>query len=166
MNLQFLIVFLFVVGIIDTYYYYSLREVVKGKERIKLVPKWMRYMYWGFSSFTLIFLLVAMSYYIFKVTPPRFARTYITGFIFIVLISKVTGVFFFILDDVKNIILWLGRKLTSGSDLNQDGSKKISRGTFIKQSGLVASAIPFTGLMYGVVKSAFDYNIIHGLPYH
>lgn len=160
MNLQFLFTFIFVLAIIDLYYYRSLRHVVKGKERMKLVPNWLRYTYWGFSAFTLLFLMIAMSYYVLKITPPSFARTYITGFIFIVLLSKITGVFFFLIDDIKNVILWVVSKLTSTISNSENDSRKIGRGTFIKQSGLIASAIPFTGLMYGVVKTAFDYNVI------
>jgi predicted MPP superfamily phosphohydrolase len=104
--------------------------------------------------------LIAISYYILKVPPPPFARTYITGFIFIVLISKITGVFFFIIDDLKNVIHWFVTTLSATILKKENDSRKIGRGTFIKQSGIVVSAIPFTGLMYGVVKSAFDYNVI------
>ncbi|HAW52851.1 MAG TPA: metallophosphatase [Flavobacteriales bacterium] len=160
MNLQFLFTFVFLVAIIDLYYYRSLRIAIKGKERIKLVPNWVRYTYWGFSAFTLVFLLFAMSFYVAKVPPPPFARTYVTGFIFIVILSKITGVLFFVIDDLKNIIHWTSRSLSAAISKKENNSPKMSRGAFLKQSGLVASALPFVTMMYGVVKSAFDYNLI------
>ena len=138
-----------------------MRQVVKGQGGKKNVPKWLIYSYWTFTVLTLVFLLVATTYYIDKVAPPKFARTYITGFIFIVLLSKITGVLFFFIDDIKNIFIWIIEKLIPRKKEVENRKNKISRGLFLKQSGLIASAIPFTGMMYGVVKSAFDYNVIN-----
>ncbi|MEQ8323266.1 MAG: metallophosphoesterase [Vicingaceae bacterium] len=161
MYLQFLFTFILIVGAIDIYFYRHLRATIKGKFREKTVPKWLRMAYWSFSIFTLAFLFFAMYFYIAKEAPPKFARIYITGFIFIVLISKLFGVVFFLIDDIKDSFKWMIRKVMGRVPKATNGTEnKISRGTFIKQSGLIATAIPFTTMMYGVVQSAFDYNVI------
>lgn len=159
MYLQFLIVFILIVACIDSYFYYAMRQVVKGRERKKTVPRWVRLGYWGYSAFTLAFLLFAMYFYIARVPPPIFARIYITGFIMIVLVSKMVGILFFLMDDFRQSVVWLRKKVLSGSSPVNKG-KSISRSTFIKQTGLIVSAVPFVTMMYGVIKSAFDYNVI------
>ena len=160
MYLHFIFYFILIIAAIDVYFYRHLRATLKGRERQKKVPKWVRLMYWGFTVFTVLFLILATYYFLAKVPPPRFARIYITGFILIVLLSKLFGVVFFLIDDIKDSLIWLVKKIRPSKKVSEDGNKKISRGTFIKQSGLVASAIPFATMMYGVVKSAFDYNVI------
>lgn len=160
MYLSFIFISLLIIALVDTYFYYSMSQVVKGPQRRKSVPAWLRYSYWGFTLFTLIFFLIAAYYFIAKVPPPKFARIYISGFIFIVLISKLFGVTIFLVDDLKNLILFIKRKLFPTVQASNDGSKNITRSVFIKQSGLIVSAVPFVTMMYGVLKSAFDYNVI------
>jgi len=160
MYFYFVLVAILVVSVVDLYFYRSIRQVIKGPYRERMVPKWMQLLYWGFTVFSVLFFFFALYFYIAKVAPPRFARVYITGFIFIVLISKLIGVLFFLIDDLKVLLSFVFRWIfPPAPDLKTDG-KKIKRSTFLKQSGLIASAIPFATLMYGVVKSAFDYNII------
>ena len=161
MYLYFIFTFILLIAAIDTYFYYSMRQVIKGPQRDKLVPKWVRIMYWGFTIFTIAFMFFATYFYIAKVPPPKFARIYITGFIFIVFLSKVFGIVFFLLDDIKNLLLRLKRLLFPKPELPEASVNKMGRGAFLKQSGLVASALPFVTMMYGVVKSAFDYNVIN-----
>lgn len=161
MYLQFIYVFASIVAIIDLYFYWSIKQIIKRNDRSKKVAKWIQYSFWGFTTFTLCFLFVATYYYIAKEPPPKFARVYITGFIFIVILSKLFGIVFFIIDDIKSLIHWFIRKLRPEPLETSTGSNKISRSKFIKQSGLVASAVPFATMMYGVVKSAFDYTVIN-----
>ena len=161
MTIYFLLTFLTLIAIIDVYFYYSMRQVIKGPERKKIVPNWVRIIYWGFTVFTAGFMMVAIYYYIAQVPPPPFARTYITGFIFIVFLSKLIGVVFFLLDDFKNGLLRIKNLIFPPKPVSELPGNKISRGTFLKQSGLIASAVPFVTMMYGVVKSAFDYNVIN-----
>jgi predicted MPP superfamily phosphohydrolase len=161
MYLYFLITFMLVVVGVDFYFYYSVRQVIKGGERKKKVPSWLRASYWTYTIFTVLFLCVAIYFYIIQTPPPKFARTYITGFIFIVLLSKLIGIVFFLLDDIKRLLLYVGRKTIPDSTREKLPGKKISRSAFIKQTGIVAAAVPFVSMMYGVVRSAFDYNVIN-----
>jgi len=161
MYLQFIFVFASIAAIIDFYFYLSIRQVVKRNDALKKVNKWILYTYWGFTAFTLCFLFLATYYYIEKVPPPKFARIYITGFIFIVILSKLFGIVFFIIDDIKSLSLWVIHLFKTKSRIEISEGHNISRGKFIKQSGLIASAVPFVTMMYGVVKSAFDFKVIN-----
>lgn len=160
MQVYFLLALMLLTIAVDVYFYYSMRMVVKGRERKRLVPKWMRLVYWGFSLFSALFFCLAMYYYVAQIPPPKFARIYITGFIFIVLISKLIGAIFFLIHDIQSVLIFIKNKLFPPKQALYPNSKKIGRSTFIKQSGLIASAVPFVSMMYGVVKSAFDYNVI------
>lgn len=164
MYFTFIFIAIGLIALVDLYFYRSMRQVVKGPQRDKNVPKWLRYTYWGFTIFTILFFFFAMYFYIVKEPPPRFARIYITGFIFITLISKIIGIIFFLLDDLKDGILYLKRLIFNSkkslTSTNNEDEGKISRGAFLKQSGLVVSALPFVTMMYGVVRGAFDYNVI------
>lgn len=160
MYLSFIFISLLIIALVDTYFYYSMREVVKGPQRKRTVPNWLRISYWGFTLFTLVFFLIAAYYFIAKVPPPKFARIYVSGFIFIVLVSKLFGITFFLVDDLKKLIFFIKRKLFPFVKAANEDGRKISRSVFIKQSGLIVSAVPFVTMMYGVLKSAFDYNVI------
>ncbi len=160
MYIYFMLISIGLILTVDLYFYYSMRQVVKGPERKKMVPNWARLVYWGFTLFSIVFFFVAVYYFSDKTPPPKFARIYISGFIFIVLLSKIIGIVFFLLDDIRRGLIYIKKLIFPPKADLETGGKKISRGMFLKQSGLIASAVPFVTMMYGVVKSAFDYNVI------
>jgi predicted MPP superfamily phosphohydrolase len=79
------------------------------------------------------------------------------GFIFIIFASKVIGSLFILAHDLKSVVVFIKNKLFPKVVPSQPNS--ISRKDFLKKAGVVAAAIPFGTLLFGMMKSAYDYTI-------
>jgi uncharacterized protein len=99
-----------------------------------------------------------ITYFEDKTAAPKFARVYVFGFILIVTTSKLIGTLFLLLHDFKSLFLY-SKKQTLKKIKPSYNSKPISRKEFLKKTAIVASALPFGTLMFGVLKSAFDFTI-------
>jgi predicted MPP superfamily phosphohydrolase len=79
------------------------------------------------------------------------------GIFFVLLFTKLAFVSFHFVDDV----VWLFRRIISFFTTNDKtfGGKSVSRGTFITQIGLGASALIFGAYSYGVLKGRYAYKI-------
>ncbi|MCB9335106.1 MAG: metallophosphoesterase [Flavobacteriales bacterium] len=152
---MFIIYSIVIILLIDLYYYRSFKILVSKLNPI--IQKTLKFSYWIYTLSTLVFMFFVASYFSNKIPAPKFMRIYVMGFVFIVLISKLIGCIFILLDDVKSLFTWLKRKLFPVIE-TQNGNI-ISRRNFLKKTGLVASALPFGTLLFGMLKSAFDYTI-------
>ena len=78
--------------------------------------------------------------------------------IMIIGVSKLLGTTIILIYDLVQFIIWLINKTPSKKE-NPENKIEISRIEFIKKTALIASIVPFSTLMFGVLKSAFDYTI-------
>jgi len=156
MYLKFILIATFLILTIDVYYYRALKSFVKNYTPI--LKKTLKISYWIFTLFTLIFMFVAASYFLNKTPPPKFARTYVMGIIMIIGVSKLIGTVFILIHDIVQFIIWTINKSPKKTK-NPKNKISLSRIDFIKKTALIASIIPFSTLMFGVLKSAFDYTI-------
>ena len=157
MYLTFIIFFFFFLLVIDTYFYRAIKYVSK-----KLSPKkrkLIKQIYWSITIFVLLFLITSILYFISKTPPPKFARVYILGFVFIITVSKIIGTLVLLLFDLFRFILFVINKTLYRKVEHNKNKNAISRAEFLKKAGLITAAIPFGTMFYGVIKSAFDYTI-------
>ncbi|MFB0924155.1 MAG: metallophosphoesterase, partial [Vicingaceae bacterium] len=84
---------------------------------------------------------------------------YIMGVLLIVALSKLIGSVFLVIHDIIKSVSWLIKKSFKSKAASNKNINNISRIEFLKKTALVASIIPFSTLMFGVLKSAFDYTI-------
>ena len=155
MYLKFILTGIVIILTIDIYYYRAIKGSVK-----KLpsgVIKVLKISYWFFTLLSIAFMFFAASFFIDQTPPPKFARTYIMGVLLIVALSKLIGSIFLIIHDIIKSISWLIKK--SFKPKTASNINSISRIEFLKKTALIASIIPFSTLMFGVLKSAFDYTI-------
>lgn len=156
MYLRFILITTFLILTIDVYYYRALKSFIKNYS--PTLKKLVKVSYWLFTLSTIIFMFVAASYFLEKTPPPKFARTYIMGVIMIIGVSKLVGTIFILSYDLIKFIIWIINKTPSKNN-NPENKISISRIDFIKKTALIASIIPFSTLMFGVLKSAFDYTV-------
>ena len=157
MYLNFILISTLCILLIDLYYYRILKYVIKGlKRNLRQIVK---VSYFLFTLFTLGLMFFLSTYFLNKVPAPKFVRIYIIGTILIITFSKIIGIFFLIIYDVIKLINWIINNLSQKKvSLNRDDNS-ISRKAFLKKTALIATIIPFGTLMFGVLKSAFDFNI-------
>ena len=157
MYLIFVLVFAVIVLLMDIYFYRAVKHIFRNKKQ--LTVKIVRYSYWTTTILVLLFLTIASFYFITKTTPPKFARTYLMGFVFIITLCKIMGSIFLLLFDIFKAILFIINKTLYRKVEPSKSKNAISRAAFLKKAAFFTAAIPFGTMLYGVLKSAFDYTI-------
>lgn len=109
--------------------------------------------YWLFTAFSISFILLMM------LMPQsflsKFVRIYTLSVIMIVILSKLIGSLFLLIDDITRFTKWSFLKFGFFADSNYSSS----RTKFMSQVGIIISFIPFTSFIYGMVKTGFDYKV-------
>jgi predicted MPP superfamily phosphohydrolase len=81
----------------------------------------------------------------------------ITG-LFATYFSKLFGVFFLLIDDGQRLVRCAAKIFTRGEESALPG-EVISRSQFLSQAAMVATAIPFGAMAYGIISGAHDYRL-------
>lgn len=154
MIFRFLIV-LSIIVLVDLYFIQSLKTVTATWAESKRVLA--SRIYWGITISGAIFVLFSIITY----KNPVINRTvglYIFCFYMILLISKLIGSLPLMFEDIGRGVKWIVAFFNKGTDMPavKDG---MSRGKFISYSALTLAAIPFGTMIYGMVKTAFDFKI-------
>ena len=152
MKVRFLIV-LGVLLCIDWYFYQSVSTVMKNSSDNK--KNIAAYIYWGFSIFSALLILSAV---FFNYTSfPKFIRVYCWAIVLVILLVKIVGCLFILTDDLIQLFRW-GFSYIPAAD-GVEKSHSISRLKFVNQIGLLVAALPFTALIYGMIKGGFDIRV-------
>ncbi|MBL4585907.1 MAG: metallophosphoesterase [Flavobacteriales bacterium] len=144
---RLIIPFLFLI-VLDIYFFQSIRtvaSVVGDKWRIAIYLG-----YWLLTGITLVAVYVAATGGSF----PNHIRYYLLSFVLVLVVPKVVGVVFMLGEDVFRI--GSGTLRSFGADSTPFLQ---SRRMFVSQVGLMVAAIPFTALLYGMAKTAFDFTV-------
>jgi predicted MPP superfamily phosphohydrolase len=88
-----------------------------------------------------------------------FARIYLFAFSIILLICKLIGSTFILVDDLTRLIRWLFNLVYTPTANGEAKVANLSRLKFLNQLALVMAAIPFSAFIYGMIKSGFDYKV-------
>lgn len=79
-------------------------------------------------------------------------KTYWRTFIFIAYISKLPLVSVLLIDDLRRGVLWVVNQFSG------DGSIDLSRSKFLTRTAVVLGALPFTSLLYGMIRNPYRYK--------
>ncbi len=156
---SFTLVALFIL-LVDLYVFKAIVRSLQNWNTRKLLRQIVYFLFW---LTTLFFLL--MFGYLFKNRPDQHDLYYYnTIFLWLaisltVFLPKLVIISFHFIDDLYNLL----RKLFKRKDHIEDNKKAntISRKTFITQTGIILSAIPFAGSIYGILKGRFDFHFIN-----
>jgi predicted MPP superfamily phosphohydrolase len=148
--------FIFIIAflLIDIYVFQAVLVVSKS-----WVPLWKniaRYAFWIPTIFCIAALLWWMAADPYKVGAGL--RNWILTALFATYFSKLFGVFFLLIDDFQRLVRWIAQ-LFSKRESSPMAGEIISRSQFLSQTALVASAIPFGAMAYGIISGAHDYRI-------
>ena len=152
---MFILISTLFILLIDLYFYRSFKVLVAQLKRSLRIS--LKVLYWVYTISTIVFMFFVASYFADKVAAPKFLRVYVMGFIFIALLSKLIGSVFILLHDIKSVVVFIKKKLFPV--ITSQSGHQITRRNFLKKTGIVAAAIPFGTLLFGVLKSAFDYTV-------
>ncbi|QJD98328.1 metallophosphoesterase [Mucilaginibacter robiniae] len=83
---------------------------------------------------------------------------------FLLLACKACILPFIVIDDLRRLAIWLNRKrskpeLVKASTDDQPKPNAIPRSEFLLKAGLLAGALPFASLGYGIINGVYDYRV-------
>lgn len=122
-------------------------------------PVWKKITRYGFWIPTIL-CIAALSWWMlgdpYRITSGM--RNWILTALFATYFSKVFGVLFVLADDLQRGVRWMANLFSNGAG-EGIGGKAIPRSEFLAKAALVATAIPFGTMAYGVISGAHDYRI-------
>ncbi|HAF31242.1 MAG TPA: hypothetical protein DCG75_19560 [Bacteroidales bacterium] len=163
MKERFIMIFVFIftfILLVDLYSFKGIKLLVStlGSNGLRYI---IYLFYWMIPVLIISFLLYFRTLLPFEREPRIFKNFFLLAGLFILFyIPKLVFIVFHLTDDVVYLGKWLISKLTSNhsNDLVKN-VQSISRGKFMTQIGLVAAAIPFTSILYGMAKGRFNFRI-------
>ena len=144
---------IFLLFLVDLYIFKSLKPIFLNiNPNLKIA---IYLLFWGLSvlSYCAMFFV---SYFDYRNWPGELRR-WVMGISFITFATKIIMLPFFLGDDFKNAIIWIGEKFKS-TPSKSIGGEAISRSTFLQKSALLVGGTFFTSLLWGMAKTA--YNIL------
>lgn len=151
MTFLFFIVFFLVV---DMYLFQAVLSVSQD-----MSPAWKKVIRYGFWVPTVL-CVAALSWWMFS-DPYRITsgmRNWILTGLFATYFSKTFGILFVFADDLQRGIRWIAG-LFSGGGGESLGGKSIPRSEFLTKAAVIATAIPFGTMAYGIISGAHDYRV-------
>ena len=157
------IVFITMMILLDTYFFQAVKNVAQN-----LSPKTKTLIYTVYWTITI---LAVIGFLLFVYTEQNFlgkkVRTYLFAVIIGLFLAKITGLVFFLVDDLRRGIQWLtGKLFFNNTDIDSMSGDGITRSTFLSWIGIAAGTTLFGSLLYGFtnqykyqikrVKLAFD----------
>ena len=152
---SFTLVAIFIL-LVDLYVFKAIVLSLRNWNTKKITRRVIYFFFWLTTFF-----FIAMFAYLFRNRPDQYDLKYYEAiFIWLaialsVFLPKIIIIAFHLLDDVIHLIKKLAKKPKTNKSKNT-----ISRKTFITQTGIVLSAIPFAGSIYGILKGRFDFHVI------
>jgi predicted MPP superfamily phosphohydrolase len=153
-RLMFWLILIATMLLIDVYIYQAVLTVTSD-----LTSTWKQIARYGFWLPTVICVSIIL-YYVLG-NPDNISHTarsfLLTGF-FAIYFSKLFGIVILFMDDLHRGVKWVARLFYRGASGEMPG-EAISRSEFLAKTALVASAIPFGAMAYGVISGAHDYRV-------
>jgi predicted MPP superfamily phosphohydrolase len=142
--------------LLDFYVFQALKTVTQNaSEKLRVV---VHIAYWVLAAATIITLLSLP--YIQALQTNKFFRNYIFAIMLGLFIAKLIGVAFFLIDDLRRLVLWVVAKLSpsTGAHYADPAGNGISRSVFLSWVGLGAGTAVFGSLLYGFTNK-YNYQV-------
>lgn len=148
------IILLILFGVIDYYLFQAVLAVSKNWS-----PTWKSIIRYGFWIPTVISVVGILWYNLgdpYKINRDAWLwlRTFMVG----IYLSKVFGLVFVLLDDIQRGFRWVVSLFYKGTSESLPG-EAITRSDFLTKAALVATAVPFGAMTYGIISGAHDYRV-------
>ena len=140
------IIFIAFMLLLDTYFFQAIKTVAQNSSpKTKAI---IYSMYWMFAAFTIAGFLVFV--YSEQSFLGKRVRSYLFATIVGLFLAKLTGMIFFLADDLRRGIQWAAGKLFfNNTEAENMGGEGISRSAFLSWLGIVAGGTLFGSLIYG-----------------
>jgi len=142
---------LIVIGI-EFYFFTGVQTIIRDFQPQRKVT--IQIIYWVISCVTIAGLSVSMVYPMQNWS--QFLRAYLASILFVLIVSKLIGCLFLLVDDILRFFRW---GVQFAATFNHPEKREgISRLKFLAYVSGTFFAIPFISLFYGIVRGAFKYK--------
>ncbi len=142
-------IFLLFLAAIDVYAFQAFRSAFREAALA-------RNLYWIISGGMLVFMIYLMLSFDRSAGPHNNLFKYFMGSFVLFFVPKLVIIFFMLGEDLTRLIVGLSGKLV-GSNAEQFMP---DRRRFVSQLALAAAAIPFAGILHGIFKGRYNYQVI------
>ncbi|MFM1857629.1 MAG: hypothetical protein RLZ05_689 [Bacteroidota bacterium] len=145
-NTPFWWIFLVFILLLDWYVFQAVRTLtVSLPDRSRTI---IHFIYWSISALSVAFLLFLPLF--FSKPGPHYARSTIFAIIAGLFFSKIIASLFFLTDDLRRVVQWVGLKVFTRTTSIVAGGDLMSRSVFLSWAGLLAGSGLFGALTYGM----------------
>jgi predicted MPP superfamily phosphohydrolase len=155
MLIRFLILLAFLL-LIDVYFFQAIKTIAADWSELKTTIIFRTY--WAITIFSVVFGIFTIVTYQHPILP-KFVYLYTMCLLFIFVISKLVGSLFLMIDDVQRLIQWMVSLFYQKNTELNAVKNGISRAKFLSYGALSLAAIPLVSMIYGMIKTAFDFTI-------
>ncbi|MBA2407621.1 MAG: metallophosphoesterase [Chitinophagales bacterium] len=142
-----------IIFFIDFYSFQAIRHVFSGSSLV--VRRTAFILFWVISIFTIGSIFLFAFYSPFSL--PQTVRVIWFGGLIVFYLPKILIIPFLLVDDAGRMIRWIASLFnTPNKDVQPKG---ISRSDFLMQAGLLISGLFFSGLIYGVFRGGYNYQL-------
>lgn len=146
-------IFALVLFLIDLYAFQALKILADQANET-----WRKAIYISYWSITGVTMLGFFAYHFSPVDQmSRGVWTFVLVGIFMNYFSKLFGILFLLVDDLGRLVQYVIQLFKN--PLPSGEGDPISRSDFLAKGALVATAVPFIGMSYGILSGAHDYRI-------
>ncbi|MDO9000329.1 MAG: metallophosphoesterase [Bacteroidota bacterium] len=153
MFIRFLIFFTLIV-IVEFYFLQAVKTFVQDFSQSR--KNAFMYTAYGFAAFSILIGLVSLFY-----PPPNWNNffRYLSSVALILLVCKLLGSSFLLIDDVIRLFRWIFSLFKHKSGEVVDATQGISRLKFFSQLAVTFTIVPAVGFLYGMVRGAYKYRV-------
>ncbi|MCR9155136.1 MAG: metallophosphoesterase [Bacteroidetes bacterium] len=137
-------------SIVDIYAYQAVRTISKDQV-------WARYLYWGISIAFLVLVVLVIINFDRSAGPQHPLFKLMLGSFVLLFVPKLIISAPLLLEDIVRVLVGLSGKLIG---TQADDPFLPSRRKFISQAALLLAAIPFAGIIHGILKGKYNYRVI------
>lgn len=153
MFFRFLIFFVLIV-LIELYFLQAVKTFVQDFSQGK--KNGILYTAYVLAGISFLIGMVSLFY-----PPPEWSNSlrFVASIFFIVLLCKLLGSTFLIIDDIFRLFRWIFSLFQKNTAEAVEASKGISRVKFLSQLAITFTVIPAAGFIYGMVRGAYKYRV-------
>ncbi len=153
MFFRFLIFFIIIL-LVEFYFFQAVKTFVQDFSASKKGT--VLYVAYFLIGFNVLIGLISLFY-----PPPQWNNffRFISSAALILLVCKLLGCSFLIIDDVIRLFRWLFSLLKSTPAETTETIHKISRLKFLSQLAITFTVVPAVGFLYGMVRGAYKYRV-------
>lgn len=142
--------------LIDLYVFQAFKVI--AQDLAPVTRKAIYYAYWIITG------LVLTGYFAYNFGDPdaypKTSRAFILVGVFMFYFAKIFALVFLFIDDIIRLGKWVASLFSGNTQTSIDPQgSKIPRSEFLAKTALIAGAIPFAAMSFGIISGAHDYRI-------